>query len=253
MLAQQRHDEILRHLADAGPVRVTDLARTLQVAEETIRRDLEKLGREGKIIRTHGGALPVHDGLRDVPFEVRRTANHEAKIAIARQALTHIAEGDVIAFDASSTVHELTRFIPDIPLTVVTNSLLATVRLSNRRHVRVISTGGILDPASWAWKGSLAEHALERVNINKLFLSSKGLDLGRGLSEIDDAQARVKRRLLDLAETKYLLVDHSKFGVRAVVLLAALTEMDVIITDRETDAPFIEQLANMGLRLEVAD
>lgn len=253
MLAQQRHREILRRIAARGGARVAELARALRVTEETIRRDLDRLGREGRLLRTHGGALPVEEASRDEPFDVRRTAHHEEKVAIARRALAFIAEGDVIALDASSTVHELTRLIPDIPLTVVTNSLLASVRLLSRRQVRVLATGGLLDPASCAWVGSLAERALERVNISKLFLSAKGLDLERGLSEVDDAQARVKRRMLELAERRFLLLDHSKLNVRSIVWLADLAEVDVIITGPQADGQVLRALKRARRQVELAE
>lgn len=251
LLADERHREILRRLEAFGAARVTDLARDLEVTEETIRRDLERLDREGLLLRIHGGAVPIQRG-RDVSFDVRRTANHEAKEAMARTALEHIAEGDVIAFDASSTVHELVRLLPDMNVTVVTNALPATVRLWGLSRVRVVSTGGMLDGPSRSWVGSFAELALERLNINKLFLSSKGVDLERGLSEVDDAQARVKRRMLDLAEQAYLLVDSSKLGGRSVVHLGSLDEIDVLITDDGVSAEWQAALRAANCTVEIA-
>lgn len=252
MLAPQRQQEILRRLNLEGVARVADLAGQLEVAEETVRRDLEKLEKEGKLMRTHGGALPVPDSARDLPWELRRSANHEAKVSIAHLAVQHVEEGDVVAMDASATVHEMTRVLPDMLVTVITNSLLSTVRLLNRRRVRVLSTGGVLDDDSASWVGSFAEQALERININKFFLSSKGVDLERGLSEISDAQARVKRRMFDMARRKYLLVDSSKFNLRSVVQLAGLDEVDVVITDAGITPEVRAALENLGKELEVS-
>jgi len=252
MLPEQRHREILGRLATTGAVRVADLARALGVAEETIRRDLERLSQEGWLVRTHGGALPNRDVSRDDPFEVRSGAQHEQKKAIARQALRHVSEGDVIALDASSTVHELARILPDTPLTVVTNALPASAVLLPRANIRVLSTGGFLDNASRSWLGWLAEHALERVNINKFFMSSKGVDPTRGLSEVDDAQARVKRRMMELADQIYLLADSSKLGGRAAVFLADIHEVDVLITDGGADPATLESLAAAGVKVEIA-
>jgi DeoR/GlpR family transcriptional regulator of sugar metabolism len=252
MLAEQRQTEILRELSRAGGVRVTALAQQLRVALETVRRDLERLEREGKLVRTHGGAVPVAAGEGDVPFVVRRTANHEAKVAVARHAIRYLAEGDVIGLDASSTVHELTRLIPDIPLTVVTNSLLAVVRLASRHRVRVIATGGALDPASYSWTGTRAEDGLRDVNIGTLFLSSKGVDLERGLSERDDAQARLKRRMMDRAARRILLVDRSKFGLRSTVSFAPLSDVQLLVTDAATVADGLEIYAAAGPAIEIA-
>lgn len=252
MLAQQRHREILARLQHVGGVRVSELAEAFGVAEETIRRDLEKLDANGKLIRTHGGAVPIVDVSQDLPFNIRRSEHHDLKEIIAPYAAHLVSEGDVIALDASSTVHELARTLPDIPLTVVTNSLPVTATLMAHEHVRVLSTGGVLDRPSRSWVGSFAEDALARVNIQKLFLSSKGIDIERGLSEVDDAQARVKRRMIDLAEEVYLLVDHSKLGKRAAVFLANVDEVDRIIVDADVDPVGLEQLRTVGIAVETA-
>jgi len=253
VLAHQRQAEILKRLTDSGGARVAVLARDLRVTEETIRRDLDKLEQAGRLVRTHGGALLVPETSRDLSFETRQTANHEAKVAIARMAVRLVSPGDVIALDASSTVHELALALPDIPLTVVTNSLPATVRLAARTHLRVIATGGTLDRPSGSWVGSLAEHALDRLNIQKVFLSSKGVDFERGLSEVDDAQARVKRRMLDLAAERYLLVDSSKFGVRSVVPLARLDEVHAVLTDAGITPDARARLAALGVALQTTE
>jgi len=253
MLQRQRHREILARLNAAGGVRVAELAKSLGVTEETIRRDLEKLGRAGRLIRTHGGAVPVVGMSHDLPFHVRSTAYHEEKQRIARRALQHVSEGDVIALDASSTVYELARIMPDIPLTVVTNALPVTAALMMRSQLRVLSTGGMLDTPTRSWVGSFAERALERVNIHKLFLSSKGIDPERGLSEIHDAQARVKRWMMDRAQKTVLLIDHSKLGARSVVSVAAATEVDVVITDASAAPEFLEGLRGMDIEVEVAE
>jgi DeoR/GlpR family transcriptional regulator of sugar metabolism len=252
LLANQRHEAILSELASQGGVRVTELAPRFGVTEETIRRDLEKLGREGKLIRTHGGAVPLSSRGVDLPFDIRQTENLGLKEQIARHAVQSIEPHDVIALDASSTVHQVTRALPDIPLTIVTNALPATVRLWSQENVRVVATGGILDRPSRSWVGSFAEQALERLNITKFFLSSVGLDPQRGLSEIDDAQARVKRLMMDLAEQTFLLLDHTKLGVRATVALATLDEIDRVIVDSATPADWQATLRAHHDRIEIA-
>lgn len=252
LLPPQRHRRILGLLTQAESVRVSELAKTLHVTEETIRRDLQKLEESGRLVRTHGGATAIAGGSRDLPFEVRQTANLELKVAIAHHALNYISENDIIGLDASSTVFELARRLPDWPLTVVTNSLVATAALSTSTNTRVVSTGGMLDPRSRSWTGLLAEHGLERLNIHKLFMSTRGIDLERGLSEVDDQQARMKRQLMERADKVFLLADHSKLGVRAVVGLAALTEVDVVLTDTDAEESFLTARRAAGRQVERA-
>lgn len=253
LLPRQRQDEILARLSEAGAVRVTQLAREFRVTEETIRRDLEKLDRAGKLRRTHGGAVALSDIVHDPPFDERTTAFHEAKMGIARAALAHVEEGDVIALDASSTVHELARALPDMSLTVVTNALPATVLLLDRPQIRLVSTGGHMDAPSRSWVGSFAEATLARLNINKFFMSTKGVDFARGLSEALDDQARVKRAMMDRAETTYLLVDHSKLGATAAVHMADLHEVAAIITDAGAADEHLQRLRALDMLVAVAE
>ncbi len=252
MLAQERHRRILSRIERAGSVRVAPLARELKVTEETIRRDLERLDAAGKLLRTHGGALTVGTDRRELPLRVRETVRIRQKRAIALHAARRIEEGDVVVLDASSTAHELARAMPDLPVTVVTNSLAAALAMADRTRVRVVLTGGVLDWASRSLLGPQAEQSLERFRIRKAFISCQGIDLERGLSVTADEHAGIKRRMMDLAEEVYLLADSSKFGVRAVEFFAPVTEVDVVITDAAADGEMIAKLAALGVRVETA-
>lgn len=252
MLASERHREILSRLSSIGGVRVAQLASELSVTQETIRRDLEKLDAEGKLVRTHGGAMAVETDRRELPLDVRETINLEQKRLLARRAVKEIAPGDVIALDASSTCHELAKVIPDIPITVVTNALPIAMALLDRPAVRVIITGGILDRPSMSMVGPLAEQSLERFHVQKLFFSCRGLDLARGLSVTADEHAGIKRRMLDLCEKAYLLIDSSKFDVRSVEFFAPVDEMDMIITDDGSPSKTLGEIKSRGVAVEIA-
>lgn len=252
MLASERHREILARLASVGGVRVASLASELNVTQETIRRDLEKLDAEGKLVRTHGGAMAVETDRRELPLDVRETINLDKKRAIARRAAQEISSGDVIALDASSTAHELAKIIPDIAVTVVTNAIPVALALMDRPAVRVVITGGILDRPSMSMVGPLAEQSLERFHVQKLFFSSRGLDTARGVSVTADEQAGIKRRMIDLCEKAYLLLDSTKFGVRSVEFFAAVEELDVVITDPQADAKVVSELRSRDVRVDFA-
>jgi DeoR/GlpR family transcriptional regulator of sugar metabolism len=245
VLAAERRSAILERIDDDGAARVTELARRFQVTEETIRRDLEKLDQEGRVRRTHGGAVPLEAIRHDHNFDNRRNVNLMAKQKLARAAVHHIHEGDVIALDASSTVAAMLPLLPDVPLTIVTHSLIVVNSLLNRPHIRVVCTGGILDAPSMSFTGSRAESTLERFRIGKLFFSCKGIDLERGLSVPEDDQARIKRRMVELAECSYLLVDRSKIGVRSTFFFAEPGQVDHLVTDAGA-----EELAGIESELE---
>jgi len=251
-LARERRLEILAELWEQGAVRVTSLAERLGVAEETIRRDLDKLGREGQLARTHGGALSIRNDRVDLPLAVRKNSRAVEKQNIARQAVLQIEPNDVVAFDASTTVLELACLLPDMPLTVITNGLDTARLLLDRPQIQVISTGGELDPKSVCLLGPIAEANLRQFSIHKTFISCKGIDLKRGYSEVSTAQASIKELMLLLADRSFLLADNSKFGVRSMTFSGDLEAVDVVFTDDKTDARFLNALQQAGVETEIA-
>lgn len=250
-LPRERRLEILAELQQEGAVRVGALAERFSVAEETIRRDLDKLGEEGHLARTHGGALSVRRERFDLPSAVRKSSHTNEKQRIAQQALSHIEPHDILAFDASTTVLELVCLLPDMPLTVITYSLDAVHLLADRPQIKVISTGGELDSNSLCLLGPVAEETIRHFSINKFFCSSKGIDLERGYSEASTSHASIKGLIMQLADHVTMLADHSKFGVRSMAYSGKLQSADVVITDDATDIMYLDTLANVGVETEV--
>ncbi len=250
-LARERRLEILATLQEQGSVRVARLAARFDVAEETIRRDLDKLSQAGHLARTHGGALSIRSDRVDLPLTVRKNSRAPEKQSIARQALEHICENDVIALDGSTSVLELACLLPDIPLTVITYSLDAARMLLDRPQIQVISTGGELDTKSVCLLGPIAEANLRLFSINKVFFSCKGIDVERGYSEASTAHASIKELLMQSADQSFLLADHSKFGVRSMTYSGDLSAVDVVITDEQTDRSFLQALQAADVATEV--
>ncbi|NOY42820.1 MAG: DeoR/GlpR transcriptional regulator [Planctomycetes bacterium] len=251
-LARERQLQILVELEEEGAVRVSSLAEQFQVAEETIRRDLDKLSVKGRLARTHGGAISIRNDRSDLPVTVRKTTNAAEKRHIAASAVLHVDPGDVIALDASTSVSELACLLPDMPLTVVTNGLEIVRLLARRPAIKVISTGGELDAKSMCFLGPVAEATIRQFEISKVFLSCKAIDLERGYSEASTAHASIKRLLIELAGCSYMLADHSKFGVRSMAYSSALGNMDVVITDAKVDTNTLDVLHAAGVATEIA-
>ena len=252
MFAAERHSQILGLLDRLGRVRVTELARDFQVTEETVRRDLERLEAEGKLQRTHGGAM-VGPTRRELPFAIRQVSQLGPKSAIARAAVRLIEADQVIALDGSTSALAMTGLLPEMALTVVTNSVPVVSALSERSQVKVVGLGGTLDQTSRCFVGPLTAQALTRINIHTLFLSCVGVDLQRGLSESLEELAAVKSALIDRAERVVLLVDSSKFGIRSTLTFAGLSEVDMVLTDAGVDPETVSQLQALGLAVQLAD
>lgn len=230
-------------------MRVSELSRICAVTEETIRRDLDKLESEGKLMRSHGGAVSVKAHQAETPYFERETTNAEEKMRIAREAVRHIGEDERIILDASSTAWYMARQLPNMPLVVLTNSIKVAMELSGKDKVRVISTGGQLSPGSLSYVGPLAERSLEHYHVDKVFLSCKGLHPSRGVSESNEWQALVKRKMIEIADEAILLADYSKFGLQALAHVADWADIDHVITDAGTDDAMVRELEGLSVRV----
>ena len=133
MLAIERRNAILAKLATDGKVIVSDLSEEFQVTEETIRRDLEKLDKEGLAKKTYGGAVVLDSHGADLPFNVRKRVNANFKEIIAQKIAGMIHDGDTVMLDASTTAISVTKYIKNREnITLVTNSVEILLELADK-------------------------------------------------------------------------------------------------------------------------
>lgn len=251
MIAADRQRRIVSLVESRGSARVVTLAQELSVTGETIRRDLEKLESEGKLIRRHGGAVAV-DNHRERTFGEREVQLVTEKQAIARVARSYLEEGDRIFLDASTTALTLCRILPEIQLTVVTNALRILVELSTRPNIHVVCVGGTLSHNSYSFVGPFAEQDMRHYHVDKLFLSASGADVQRGVGDANEWHATLKKTMIEMSEQRYLLVDHSKLGVRSLVTFARFRDFDETITDTEADPAILRAIQATGHKVTVA-
>jgi len=238
MLAAERHRKILDLLQDQQAVRTVYVAKCLNVTEETVRRDFEKLEADGLLARSHGGAVRVDADKRDLPLSSRETEQVGEKQRIAALAAKLVQPGETILLDASSTAAQLAAALPDMALTVLTNGLPTAFKLLANPSMRVVLLGGELDHRSLSCQGPFVEQALDCYHVQKAFVSCRGVDAERGLSEASSEHARFKRRILDLADATYLLADHTKLGLKSTYFFAKLAEVEQLITDQKPPKGF---------------
>jgi DeoR family L-fucose operon activator len=249
MLVAERLRRIEHLVNTRGSIRVTELSQLCEVTEETIRKDLDRLESESRLLRNHGGAVSVKTDQQEIPYFERESENQAEKQAIAHEAVKHIREEDCIALDASTTAWYMAKFLPNSRITVLTNSIKVAVELHKKTNIKVISTGGILSPNSLSFVGPLAENALSQFHVNKAFVSCKGVHLERGISESNELQALVKHKMISLADEVFLLSDYSKFGAQAFALVAPWAQIHHVITDGKTDPSYVEQLRERSMKV----
>jgi len=233
MLPHQRRDEILELLREDGSAKVVNLAKIFKVTEVTIRQDLEKLEKEGLVVREHGGVYlkNVDDYVRS--FSLAHQENMDKKEAIAKKCLEFIDPGDTIILDSGSTTSEIAKKIKGTKrdLTVITNAVNIALILGAEPGIELILTGGDFKPPTLSLTGQKAADFFYGLNVQKLFLATAGISLKSGLTYPGISDLVVKKAMIDAANVTYLVADSTKIGKTAFASLGALSLIDYIITD----------------------
>lgn len=236
MLSIERRNHILSTLRSSGRVLVSELSRQYNVSEETIRRDLEKLEKEGHATKTYGGAVLNEESRLDQPYTVRKKTNVEAKKKMAAVISELVNDGDYIMLDDSSTAVFVARQLkPRKNLTVITNSVEIIMELSEVAGWNVISTGGSLKYGSLALVGRQAEKMIGGYHVDLTVISCKGIDDRYGFTDANESNALIKLAMLNAANRKILAVDSSKFDKLSFVQIDELSILDAVATEKKPD------------------
>lgn len=194
MLAIERKNQILTILQDEKKVVVAELSAKFGVSEETIRRDLEKLEKEGYVVKAYGGAVLNENAQKDLPSMVRRKTNIVGKQRIAELISARIKDGDSIMLDASSTALYIAQKIKDKKnITLITNSVEILYETSDMAGWKIFSTGGIMAEGAMALIGTYANSMVERLHVAKTIVSCKGLEKRRGITDSSEVHSSTKR------------------------------------------------------------
>ncbi|MDR0395673.1 MAG: DeoR/GlpR family DNA-binding transcription regulator [Oscillospiraceae bacterium] len=250
MLALERRARILSRLTGAGNVLVSELSREYGVTEETIRRDLDRLEREGFAKRTYGGALRVGGAQAELPYQIRRQTFVQSKRAMAELIAERIPDGESVALDASTSALFVSRALASRRrLSLVTNSMEILTELSGKADWTIIATGGTLNGSALSFAGPQAERAIGEFHVRLAVMSCKGLDARTGFTDTNESDASVKRAFIACAERTAFLVDSSKFGRSAFSRIAGLEGAAWIVTDAAPPEPWPGLLREKGIEL----
>ncbi len=229
---------ILAFVKERKSCSMQELMEKFGVSSATIHRDIVALAARDAIERVRGGVVyreVVDPGDLASAYQDRVIANRAEKIAAAKKALDIIEEGDIIFLDSSTTTYELALLLTRCELdhlTIITNSV-PVMHIFRKYPARwsMIGLGGNYDPQLNSILGVSAHEQLSRYNITKAFISAFGLD-SKTATTNHEHQAEILRKVLDAADKRYLIIDHTKIGRKGLYRIAARGGFDAIMTDQ---------------------
>lgn len=249
MLAVERRQRIIEMLENHSSVLIADICRECGVSAVTARADLDYLEGEGRLKRTHGGAVPISEYvIPRVSERVRKNAR--AKQAIARCAAERVSDGEMILVGSGSTTLEFVKALRGKhDLTIVTNSChIIEYAEQYLPDVTIMSTGGVLARKYRHYYGPLVGASLADVYLDQVFLGADGFEPSFGFLAEYEQTTYAKVEFLKHARTKVILMDSSKVGAgRSFLRFAKPEDVDVVIMEKDPGG-MVREACNQGER-----
>jgi len=255
MLALERAESIMRTLEKNGSAMVSELSEQLNVTEETIRRDLEKLEESKKIRRVHGGAYLFKSPELTVPDELRQLFFVEEKRRIAARCVEMINERDSIMLDCSTTALAIAQMLKDSEkkVTVVTNSFNIVQTLGSCDFVSVTCIGGVFKAETASFRGHMALSNLDNHFADKSFVSCTSLHMRFGATDHIESEAKIREAMLSHSEKRILIVDNTKFDMVSPYKISTLENLDYVVTDADMSEEWRAVLYDKGVQTVVGE
>lgn len=264
MHAAEREQLIITALDSKGFISFRDLETMIDGSAATIRRDLERLAQDGRLVRVRGGARSpgaAHAAdhreatsefhLAGVPFHENIAKNREHKAAIGKAAAALCLPGEGVMIDGGSTTLQICPHLAGRNLSVLTNSLHIVSALIGQTGTRVLVPSGAVFPEQSIILSVFGDEGMPRFHAPKLFMGAAAVGPA-GLMQDDPVLVAAERKLMDRAEEIIILADASKFDGPSGNVVCDLSEIDMLITDSRVTDETREMLATAGVKLVVA-
>ena len=249
---EERRERILRDLKLHAAIRVSHLAESLGVTTETIRRDLDALGKTGILNRTYGGAA-LPPGQREPAVQERQRRQVDQRSRIGDHAAGLIGRSAVVMIDAGSTTLHFARHLASQTqgLTAITNCLAIATTLGVNPAIRVVLCPGDYSEQEGGVFGSHTADFIRRFNADCAIIGASGIGANGPTDALSEA-VWVKRAMMDMAQRRILLVNSGKFESAHLELICPLNGLSDIVTERAPRGALGEAIRAAGVKVHVA-
>lgn len=248
VMTAQRKKLILDRLAASGQIVAKELAAELNTSEDTIRRDLRELARNGKLHRVHGGALPASQAEGDL--RVRERLSPDDKLELGKVGAAMIQPGQVVILDGGTTALQIARHLPQgLRATIVTHSPNVAVEAAACASVEIVVLGGRLFRHSMVNVGASVIDAASQLRADLYFMGATGVHPQEGLTTGDREEASVKRALHRRAAETVVLASSEKLMAASPYVIVPLEAVNLVVVPDSTSAKISRALRTGGVKV----
>ena len=235
---------------------VEQLADTLGVTLQTVRRDVQRLAESGLLARFHGGVRVPSSTVENIAHTQRQTLNAEGKARIARAVAQEVPNGCSLILNIGTTTEAIAQALMHHQgLRVLTNNLNVAAILSSNPDCEVIVAGGVVRTRDRGIVGEAAVDFIRQFRVDIALIGISGIEPDGSLRDFDYREVKVAQTIIEHAREVWLAADHSKFNRPAMVQLATLPQIDRLFTDAPPPEPFpaLLQEAEVALTIVAAE
>ena len=252
MLAEERRLTLLEWTISEGRVDAAEAAKRLDVAVETIRRDLDTLQRQGSLRRVHGGAITARQRNRELNMPERRVQNTESKLHIAELAASFLPDEGSVFVDGGTTTGFLVGALKRKKnLIVITNNVELAAQLGEAEN-EVYLVGGRIRKTTLTTLGSRAVEEFGMYRANIAFLGANGFSPTSGFTTTDPDESAVKKVMIANSLERIVLADSAKMGAVYATAFANTDVIDKLITDSGISKSAVEAFTAAGVEVVTA-
>ncbi|GGH68797.1 DeoR/GlpR family transcriptional regulator of sugar metabolism [Filimonas zeae] len=247
MLKKERHAYIMQQINIHNKILSSDLCVQLNVSEDTIRRDLQELSEENKLIKVHGGALS-----NSFHFTLQNNDIYSLseKRIIAHKAVQLIQDGMFVLLSGGSTIRELVKALPpDLNATFITVSIPTALELLSHPNIEVIFLGNKLLKNAQIAVGAEVVQKLSTLKTDLCFLGTNSIDVQNGITDLEWEVIEVKKAMIQAAHKTISLAISEKLNSVQRLQVCPLPELDLLITELHPDNELLTPFREAGLKV----
>ncbi|HYW57076.1 MAG TPA: DeoR/GlpR family DNA-binding transcription regulator [Polaromonas sp.] len=253
MNSNPRQLKLLDVVRERGSVTVEQLADTLDVTLQTVRRDVQRLADEGLLARFHGGVRVPTSTTENLAHQQRESLNADGKARIARAVANEVPDNCSLILNIGTTTEAIAKaLLQHKGLRVITNNLNVAAILSSNSDCEVIVAGGVVRARDRGIVGEAAVDFIKQFRVDIALIGISGIEADGSLRDFDYREVKVAQTIIEHAREVWLAADSSKFNRPAMVELATLSQIDRLFTDQPPPEPFPDLLIEAGVSCHVA-
>jgi DeoR/GlpR family transcriptional regulator of sugar metabolism len=247
MLKKERQEFILHQLNLHNKILCADLSNKMGVSDDTIRRDLQELAYQEKLIKVHGGALSKSF---HTAFDREMVYNLEDKHIIAQKTAALVQSGMYILTSGGTSILEFAKSLdPNLNATFFTCSLNAAIEFAHHPSLEVVMIGDKVSKDSMLTTGASAVQTIESVHADLCIMGINSLDTQFGLSENDWEVVQIKKAMIKASKKTICIGISEKLNSQQKIKVANLDEIDILITELDPNDPKLLPFKHQGLTI----